>query len=201
MASIFGTDGNVNQTTTDLPPYSHTTVPAVIVTTTVLLGLALVTYVLRIYTRVSPYLILGWDDFAITLATAITVANWACNISIQIVTGGRHVEYISPSAFQKAAQLGYVSMVLWIWSITTLKVSVALMLLRIKQTPKWKAGIWSLIAALFAVGIASTLAQILQCIPIRSNWDLLLHLKPGNCWTEEKQEIVTYSVSGSTTSI
>jgi hypothetical protein len=165
-------------------------------TTTTLLTIALITYILRIYTRCRPYPNLGWDDLAITLAMAITIANWACNLGIQIVTGGHHIEYISRPDLETAGQLGFISMVLWIWAITTLKVSVALMLLRIKQTPRWKFGIWFLITVLIVVGIGSTLAQVLQCLPVKANWDIILKLSGRSCWTEQKQEIVTYSVSG-----
>jgi hypothetical protein len=183
------------------PPQSHSTVPVVLGTTTTLLTIALITYLLRIYTRCRPYLNLGWDDLAITLAMAITLANWACNVAIQIQTGGHHIQYIPVSDLQMAGKLGFISMVLWIWALTTLKISVALMLLRIKQTPRWQFGIWTLIVVLFLVGIGSTLAQVLQCSPVQANWDILVKVHRGDCWTEQKQEIVTYSVSGENASL
>lgn len=175
---------------------NHTTIPLVLGTTTTLLTIALITYILRIYSRCRPYLNLGWDDFAITLAMAITIANWACNAGIQILTGGHHIEYVTLSSLERVSQLSFISMVLWIWALTALKVSVALMLLRIKQSPRWKKGIWGLIIVLIVVGIGSTLAQALQCLPIKANWDFILKTSGRSCWTEQKQEMVTYSMSG-----
>jgi hypothetical protein len=183
----------------NLPPRSHSTAPVVVGITTALLVIALITYILRIYTRCRPYPNLGWDDFAITLAMAITMASWACNVGIQVITGGHHIQYIPVPDLQMVGELGFISMVLWIWALTTLKISVALMFLRIKQTNRWKFGIWSLITVLIVVGVGSTLAQVLQCLPVKANWDIILKMQGGSCWTEQKQEIVTYSVSGRNT--
>jgi hypothetical protein len=172
------------------------TTPRVVGVTTTLLTIALITYILRIYSRCRPYLALGWDDFTITLAMVITIVNWACNVKIQIATGGHHIRQITMQGLATSSKLGFISMVLWIWALTMLKISVALMLLRIKQTPRWKIGIGALIAVLIIVGVASTIAQILQCLPVTANWDIMLkESEHSSCWTEQKQAIVTYSVS------
>lgn len=179
-----------------LPSQNDTILPLVIGTTSTLWSISLITYVLRIYTRCRPYPNLGWDDFAISLAMAMATANWGCNLGVQFATGGRHIRYITMSQLETAGQLGFIAMVLWVWALTALKVSVALMLLRIKQTPSWKKGVWCLIIFLIFVGIGSTLAQLLQCLPVSANWDVYLRMSGSNCWTPEKQENVTYLVSG-----
>ncbi|QDS78057.1 hypothetical protein FKW77_003374 [Venturia effusa] len=159
----------------NLPPESESTLPRVVATTATLWSIALITYVLRIYSRFRPYPNLGRDDLAISLAMLTTTANWACNLGVQITTGGRHVQYITKAQLERAGQLGFISMVLWIWALTALKISVCLMLLRIKQTTRWKA---------------------VQCIPVEANWTMSLRMSGHNCWSEQKQEIVTYAVSG-----
>jgi hypothetical protein len=59
--SSFGTPDN-------LPPYSDSVIPRTVPMVTVLLFLALVAYILRMYTRVVHYRSLGPDDYCMTLA-------------------------------------------------------------------------------------------------------------------------------------
>jgi hypothetical protein len=57
------------------PPTSPSVLPKVVGSTTILLGLALLTYGLRMYSRVVPYWNLQWDDHVMTLAVIVTIIN------------------------------------------------------------------------------------------------------------------------------
>jgi hypothetical protein len=58
--------------------------------------------------------------------------------------------------------------------MSSTKISVLLMLLRIKQTPTWKRGIAIFITFVVLNAIASTLVEVLQCRPVSANWDITL---------------------------
>ena len=71
----------------------------------------------------------------------------------------------------------HVSFPIWplsIWGVIFVKISVALMLLRIKQTKTWRIGMAALIGSLVVVGIVATILQILQCRPIQAYWDFTI---------------------------
>jgi len=174
-----------------LPPYSDTVNPKVIAVTTTFLVLAIIIYCLRIWSRLQVYRSIGLDDYAITLGLIMTIVNWAVTIDALVATGGRHFQYIHPSAMLKYAQIAFFSLPIWVWSMTFIKVSVSLLFLRIEQARKWKIGIWTFVGVQLTAAIATTLIQMLQCRPISYNWSLL----PGHCWSAQTIRVITYTVA------
>ena len=174
------------------PPLDPPSVlPKVVGSTTILLGLALLTYGLRMYSRVVPYWNLQWDDHVMTCAVAFTIVNWALNLDIQLISQGR-----TPTSLLMAEQLlklAYVSRHMWNWSVTLIKISVALMMLRIKQTQRWRMGISVLVAALLILGLGQLILLLVQCVPIKQNWDLT---GTGTCWSTKRQDNITYISTG-----
>jgi hypothetical protein len=127
-----------------------------------------------------------------SLAVAVTIVNWALTLSIQVTSGGR-----TPDTIPKIVhtlKFAYISRLMWVWSVTFIKVSVALMMLRIKQTPAWRRGISALVATLLIFGIAMTISLLTQCWPIRKNWDITSLV--GSCWSVNGQSIFTYVTTG-----
>jgi hypothetical protein len=165
--------------------------PKVVGSTTILLGLALLTYGLRMYSRMVPYWNLKWDDHTMTCAVAFTVVNWAVNLDIQVITQGRNPTSLVMA--ERLLKLGYVSRHLWLWSVTFIKVSVALMMLRIKQTRRWQIGISMLVATLLVMGFVQLIGLLIQCRPLNKNWNLT---GPGKCWSTTIQDNGTYISSG-----
>jgi hypothetical protein len=176
-----------------LPSPTETRLPTVVGSLTILLGLALLTYGLRIYSRSYPYSILGWDDHMMSIAVVVTVINYALTIALITASQGKHIEYVSLSTIVYITKIAYFSRFLWVWSVTTIKTSVALMILRIKQSPAWRIGIFCLVATLLVLGIGQTIALLVQCRPIRDNWALV---NEGNCWNQDLQNKITYTSSG-----
>jgi rhodopsin domain-containing protein len=183
------------QTPHTLPPKSDTILPEVVTVNTVLYSLALLTFILRIFSRIRPYNLCS-DDWAMAAAMCLTTVNWSLAISIQAITGGVHTMYVPIAVISKAAKLAFAYAAIWIWTVTAIKISVALMLLRIKQDRRWRTSIWTLIGILLASGIASTIPSLLQCRPIQANWNVLLHVQPGKCWSVSVETSVSYSITG-----
>jgi hypothetical protein len=80
------------------------------------------------------------------------------------------------------------------FSNTYVKLSVALMLLKIKPEKAWRRGLTSLIAILTISVIGMAIAQLLMCRPIRASWNVILRLNPGNFWDVNTQVIVSNSL-------
>jgi hypothetical protein len=83
---------------------------------------------------------------------------------------------------------------LWAWSMAAIKISFALMLLRIEQASAWRRFLWAMIALQIVVAVFNTLGIFLQCIPFEKSWDLL-GVVPGSCWSKRTQSISTIVVS------
>ena len=179
-----------------LPPRSDTNLPLVLSVTTVLLVLSLATFALRIWVRTKKVVLLGWDDAAITLAMLLSCACWGTNLAMSIMTGGRHTWYIGLEALAHTARVSFAFVILWLWAVSMVKISVCLMLLRIKpQSRAWLIGLWLLIGLLASLAVAITACYLLQCKPVEANWDFKYLLEPGHCWTLDQFLSFTYAFS------
>jgi hypothetical protein len=96
----------------------------------------------------------------------------------------------SQAAFQKAS----IAQPIWAWSMVFVKVSFALMLLRISPSKPLRHFLWGMVILQFTLGVYNTLATLLQCVPVRKAWDLL-NTVPGHCWSKYAVRISSISVS------
>jgi hypothetical protein len=174
-----------------LPADTPSVLPRVVGSTTILLGVALLTYALRMYSRIVPYWNLQWDDHVMTFAVVVTVVNWAVTLAIMLQTEGRAPTSLAGA--EQALKLGYITRHMWNLSVTSIKVSVALMMLRIKQTKQWRIGIFAMVAALLILCLGQMIALLVQCVPVRQNWDIT---GTGTCWSVTHHDNVTYISSG-----
>lgn len=117
---------------------------------------------------------------------ALLVRNYA-------VTGGRHSFFLSMEQLTEGLRLSFAMMFLWVWAVSLTKMSILLMLLRVKQTTLWVRGITGLIVFVLLVGIGITICQLLQCSPPKANWEVMLALT--HCWNAEKVLRVNYGMS------
>jgi hypothetical protein len=70
--------------------------------------------------------------------------------------------------------------------MVTIKISLALMLLRIEQVLGWRRFLWAMIFLQLSIGVYNTISILLQCVPIHKAWDLVGAV-PGSCWSKEAQ--------------
>jgi hypothetical protein len=60
---------------------------------------------------------------------------------------------------------------LWIWTTNLIRVSMGLMLLRLKQERRWAWPLRSLVLVQVCLMIAATIVQLLVCRPLSSIWN------------------------------
>jgi hypothetical protein len=106
---------------------------------------------------------------------------------------------LDPNAFflsnaQVAFKYAIIAQPLWAWSMATIKISFALMLLRIEQIVGWRRFLWVMIILQVVIGVYNTIGILLQCIPIYKAWDLIGAV-PGSCWSKEAQSTSTIVVA------
>jgi len=73
----------------------------------------------------------------------------------------------------------YLSMLVWGLSMSAIKTSVALTLLRFLRTPHWRIFLYGMIALQGAIAIGTVVWVLVQCRPIHQAWNPLA--PPGAC--------------------
>ncbi|KAF1814613.1 hypothetical protein P152DRAFT_456888 [Eremomyces bilateralis CBS 781.70] len=167
--------------------------PKVVASTTTMLALALTVYSTRIYARWRSYQKLGLDDFTISIAMALATAGYGILLRLYTLLDGLHVSQLELKEIMMILKLSFMISPLWVWTVAMVKISILFMLLRIKQTPKWKWGVGGLIILITLTTIAIMVTQLVQCNPISANWNPML--QQTNCWTPERVLHVNYGVS------
>ncbi|OCL04461.1 hypothetical protein AOQ84DRAFT_247344, partial [Glonium stellatum] len=138
----------------------------------------------RTWTRTHPTVRLGWDDLTIFVATLIGTTNYLMLLVATFHGYGRHTAFVSLPQRMIAGRLVYWAQILWCWSITLVKMSIAFLLLRFKTTRAWKWFLHAIITALWISAVVNNIFQFLQCQPYSVYWDptIFKHQKV-RCWS------------------
>lgn len=108
-----------------------------------------------------------------------------------VITGGRHIPFQTLAVTEQSIKLGFWLFLFSAYTNLLIKISIASMLLRIKQEFWWRLSLWFLIGLCFTVGISATITQCLQCRPVSSFWHISGRLG-GNCWSQETLVNISY---------
>jgi rhodopsin domain-containing protein len=163
----------------------------VVISWTILLALSLLTYVLRLYTRLRPRPRLQWDDHTMTVGILLMIAFYISNMMIEAILG----RPLTIKLIEKTLLLVFLDRLLWIWSVTMIKLSVTIVILRIRQERHWQRGLYFLIAVLLLAAIGNSISILLACRPIKANWNIELLLTPGTCQSEHTTVILIWATS------
>ncbi|KAH7413671.1 hypothetical protein DE146DRAFT_2565 [Phaeosphaeria sp. MPI-PUGE-AT-0046c] len=111
------------------------------------------------------------DDWTVTGGTLLAIVNYtvqciACSHGL-----GRRTRFVSLADRSSALRLIFILQVIFYWSITLVKISVALLLLRLRPTRRWSLFLYTTMAILLLTVLAQTLLQFLQCKPFSIFWD------------------------------
>lgn len=60
--------------------------------------------------------------------------------------------------------------VLWLWALCVIRISVALMLLRLKDSRPWKTTVWAVIGVQICMIIVGMTMHLVMCQPISARW-------------------------------
>lgn len=169
------------------PPDGNTTIaPSVNITCAVLLSVAVAIYGLRIYVRFRN---LSREDYLISVAVAISITEFALVWQASEYGYGRHNYYVSTENTIIVFRYLFGVVIIGLWSATLVRVSVALMLLRLKDTRNWKLLLRIIIALQISTMVGVNICQLLQCRPIRAMWDVVPNAK---CWTAKQMAAYGY---------
>lgn len=155
--------------------------PTLLVLTSILTALAIVTTTLRCWTRWGNRS-LGFDDAAIVLTTALAIGRMAVQVVSVRYGNGKHRDAVSDYNYQKINMLGWVTQVLLFPTICLLKVSICILILRIKDTRKLRYFLGTVIAGLIITNFECLIVLLAECSPLESYWN---GNAITNCWPAE----------------
>ncbi|KAK0611213.1 hypothetical protein B0T14DRAFT_440077 [Immersiella caudata] len=145
--------------------------------TSTLLLLASITFFIRIYQRIRPVWKMGADDYFIIVGYMLSIVDWGLLLPQQVPTAG----FVSIEYALNSFKTGWIAIGVWGVSMTFLKVSIALTLLRIqRKSLAWRIFLYSIIALQVAYGVLNLFFNtVIACRPLSHAWDFTIppHLK------------------------
>ncbi|KAI4607476.1 hypothetical protein J4E80_009589 [Alternaria sp. BMP 0032] len=135
-------------------------------------GLALITVLLRLYTRFFIIRCVGIEDAGIALAMLCSIG-LTIAIGIQAEYGmGRHIKTISEDHMVKflRRQTFWSSLIVYYLSLGLTKGSMLLQYRRIFPTKKFQIANWLTMAVVVAYTIWTVFSSIFTCTPVRAFW-------------------------------
>ncbi|KAK4172341.1 hypothetical protein QBC36DRAFT_76772 [Triangularia setosa] len=135
-----------------------------------LLALALVPFCARIYVRIWPVWRLGWDDVFIIAGLACSIVDWGLLVQEMHIDPG----YITLKEVREAVFLAYFAIPIWAISMTLIKTSIVLTLLRLPLKRSWRIGLYVIGAVQVTYCIADMPYLFFKCRPFHAAWDIMV---------------------------
>jgi len=161
------------------------------------LALCLPVILMRFYVRLHIVRKTGWDDWTVLLSFIFLLIAYSLLGSATIYGLGRHTATVA--AESSPAQVSHAMKLVWVAfqftpSAEALgKISVALMLMRITTSKKWKYFLSGLIVLDVGFNIGMMFSILMACWPVTMLWDPTV---PGHCNLAQRN-VMTYFQGGS----
>jgi hypothetical protein len=152
--------------------------PTLLSITAILTILVVVTTSLRVYTRYMSR-ILGWDDYTIAFTALLAVVRFALQVEQDKYGNGRHREFVPVADYVHNNMLGWYGQVLLFASSALLKISICLLILRIKDTRNIRILMIVVMVGLVITNFGCIVILIAQCQPTSKYWT---GSPEGKCW-------------------
>ncbi|PKS08513.1 hypothetical protein jhhlp_004898 [Lomentospora prolificans] len=148
-----------------LPPYENVG-PLLLALSGVLIFFVVVTCALRLWVRAGIHT-LGWDDATMGLVTIIGVIRYALQV-VQVVNygNGQHRPYVDEDDYRMNNQLGWWAQICLFSGICLLKLSIMLLILRMKDSRKLKIVLYTAMAGLIITNFGCIVVLLAECSPV-----------------------------------
>lgn len=152
--------------------------PTLLILTCILTSLAIITTSLRCWVRWGNRQ-LGFDDGAMALTTALAVARMAIQIVSVRYGNGKHRQFISDHDYQTINMLTWYTQVLLFPTICLMKVSICVLILRIKDTRTLRYVLGIVIIGLILTNFECLVVLLAECSPLKAYWN---GTSADHCW-------------------
>ncbi|KAL1902232.1 hypothetical protein Sste5346_001208 [Sporothrix stenoceras] len=134
---------------------------------------------------------LGWDDLTIVLVAILSAARLGCQIAQVHYGDGRHRYFIESEDYETANRLGWYALLLFFVAICLMKISICLLLLRIKNERWLRWLIYGMMAGLVLTNGGVVVILLAECRPVNEYWDDV-----GSCWDPRVRVFSIYLTIG-----
>jgi hypothetical protein len=152
--------------------------PTLLVISIVVLVLVLTTTALRITVRTKRHA-LGGDDYTIAVASLLAIGRVTCQIISVSHGNGKHREFIANQDYEYINFLTWLTQLFLFPILCLLKISVCLLVLRIKSTKTLRYCLWSLITLLVLTTLLPDIVLLAECDPVSAYWTS----QHDKCWS------------------
>ncbi|TIC97135.1 hypothetical protein CH35J_007234 [Colletotrichum higginsianum] len=146
--------------------------------TIVMMSLITLTVAMRTFVRSVLLRSLGWDDTLVITSWVLTMALCSAILAMTGVGLGSHFEDVSKTDFAQFLRYQVVTQLTYIWAFVTVKMSFAVLYLRLLPDQIYQRINKFLIILLLAEGIEETAVVIFRCTPVERGWTPSV---PGTC--------------------
>ncbi|KAH7335080.1 hypothetical protein BKA66DRAFT_584714 [Pyrenochaeta sp. MPI-SDFR-AT-0127] len=160
----------------------------------ILNGIMFLMYCARMFSRLYPHRKLAWDDYTVSIAAVFSLVAYGLQVVACTHGMGRHYYYVSVEDRSIALLCMFVNSYFWFCGIACMRISVGLLLLRLKDSwsRSWAWTIWTIIVIQVISTVASVILQLLVCRPIRLQWEVV---PDGVCWSPLALQVWGYLYS------
>ncbi|KAF4458135.1 hypothetical protein F53441_70 [Fusarium austroafricanum] len=163
--------------------------------TSPLIAIGLVMFGLRIWLRIRPVWRVSWEDYSMAIGVAAACVDFGFLVP-QMYTSPR---LITESQRIWSRKYGFLAIPIWGIAMMFIKVSIAMMMLRIQPTVLWwRIFCFFVMGILVAYGVANTFFILLQCRPLEASWNnsLLETVEGASCLPQTGIHIMSNIGSG-----
>jgi len=157
--------------------------------------LAWVFVTLRFYCRVKLVRKVWWDDWLILASVCFTTA-MSIVWTIYAANGGcRHAASLTNAQLITVGRLNWISQPLCVAGLTTGKISVACLILRLQSPTRWRTRLlFGLCSLMCAINIVVVVLMFTQCTPVTLLWDPS-SASHGHCFNPRVVSVFSQSAS------
>ncbi|KAJ5734187.1 hypothetical protein N7493_002973 [Penicillium malachiteum] len=150
--------------------------PGILACGIICLTFAVAAVSMRLISRRMVGLSLGLDDYTILLALILYIAFTTFLILTTRFGMGKHIIYISSAKWLTISIT--VAEALYVLTIMTVKCAILMFYRRVFPQKWFHTCIWVMVALVISYNISSFFATILQCVPVKHQWDTSV---PAKC--------------------
>ncbi|KAI1077246.1 hypothetical protein F5B20DRAFT_552833 [Whalleya microplaca] len=158
-----------------------------IAVTGVLTALTLLTTSCRVWVRYQKR-ILGWDDYTIIAVTLLATVRMAIQAAqVDLFGNGRHRWFLTEDQYMNNNMLGWYAQILLFATVCLLKISICLLMLRIKNDGAVRILMYIVMGGMIISSLGCIIVLLAECHPIEAYWK-----GNGTCWDTRVRIYVIY---------
>ncbi|PVH97399.1 hypothetical protein DM02DRAFT_533289 [Periconia macrospinosa] len=146
------------------------------------LGLSLIVFAIRIYTRVYPKYKLDASDYTISVAVPFIILAHSFYAAAVSQGLGRHTVFVPPANMKNILLYMFIIPLAWGFATAFARISVACMLLPLAISRAWKLALKAVIGVQILTIVMNLIFKFATCRPLRASWETVPDRK---CWSDE----------------